>query len=112
MEKNERDSSFFSLSKRNETGQKVGMAIQTCSQCGAQFQIHEALLPYLHTCNPCSLRPAPEKDADAQPAMPKQVWQRVVNLCHPDRHTPGTSQHSQAVEATQWLLANKPKGRG
>lgn len=37
-------------------------------------------------------------------AMPKEVWRRLLQLCHPDKH----SNAEAATAATQWLNANKP----
>lgn len=37
-------------------------------------------------------------------AMPLEVWRRLVQLCHPDKH--GGS--AAANNATQWLNQNKP----
>lgn len=36
--------------------------------------------------------------------MPKEVWRRLLQLCHPDKHSNAES----ATLATQWLNANKP----
>ncbi len=37
-------------------------------------------------------------------AMPKEVWRRLLQLCHPDKHANADA----ATAATQWLNANKP----
>lgn len=36
--------------------------------------------------------------------MPKDVWRRLLQLCHPDKHQNAEA----ATAATQWLNANKP----
>jgi len=36
--------------------------------------------------------------------MPKEVWRRLLQLCHPDKHNGSEA----ATMATQWLNANKP----
>jgi len=36
--------------------------------------------------------------------IPKDVWRRLLQLCHPDKH----SNADAATAATQWLNANKP----
>lgn len=37
-------------------------------------------------------------------SIPKDVWRRLLQLCHPDKH----SNSEAATAATQWLNANKP----
>jgi hypothetical protein len=39
-----------------------------------------------------------------QPKMPLEVWRRLVQLAHPDKHGGSTA----AIEATRWLLDCKP----
>ena len=36
--------------------------------------------------------------------IPADQWRRIVQCCHPDRHGGSAS----AVEATRWLLENRP----
>lgn len=38
--------------------------------------------------------------------MPLEVWRRLVQLCHPDKHGGSVAANS----ATQWLNQNKPAG--
>lgn len=45
------------------------------------------------------------KQFNLQPRMPLELWRRMVQLTHPDKH--GGS--AAADEATRWLLANKPE---
>ena len=46
------------------------------------------------------------KQYGLQIPMPLSVWRRLVQLAHPDKHGGIDS----AIEATQWLLKNRPEG--
>lgn len=41
---------------------------------------------------------------DLKQAMPLEIWRRLVQLSHPDKHGGSLA----AVEASQWLLENRP----
>ena len=55
-------------------------------------------------------RPSPVEEMAArikamhQPSIPVEIWRRLVQLVHPDRHNGSKA----ATEATQWLLQVRP----
>jgi hypothetical protein len=49
-------------------------------------------------------RAAKANKSSGPASIPKDVWRRLLQLCHPDKH----SNTDAATAATQWLNANKP----
>ena len=53
---------------------------------------------------PAAPRKRPARTQLIKTPIPADQWRRIVQCCHPDRHGGSLS----AIEATRWLLENRP----
>lgn len=80
----------------------------SCPECGDEYYRDQH---WKAICLDCYIeRKGARKAAPPQPqapAIPPDMWRRLLQLCHPDKHAGS----EVATTTTQWLLQMKPNLR-